>query len=321
MCRLRAAPASWIRWLLGQGYSQVSYWQWSAEPERHFKWIMHRKSESPGSHLEPDSHELGTGSSKWNDVSLNKSGHQLPFSFPWWSIIRSFNIHNPVPLDRGSFIMLMNGQLDGTTNRYTGGLLPEFEFNQSICCEPNPRLPKYPDCAEVHLRRDDPYYGKYGFDCINFIRSQECSTCDAIPRRQINMRTSFIDASTVYADAVNNTNHLREFKGGRLKMSSDNLLIDVGKEEIADCGMRFRDNYPNEDVSAIRLNCPLNPFSHLKGLTEITFLFLPDWLTSQQNASDDDDNNVENDDDDCIDKRTFRVSVPETRMQITIRGK
>lgn len=141
---------------------------------------------------------------------------------------------------------LMNwGQIMANEVTYTAGLLPEFEFNQRPCCERNPLIPKYPDCREV-LFDDDPFYGQYDFKCINFVRSQQCQHCTATPRQQLNMRTSFMDVGNVYANTLNDTLSLRSFYGGQLKMSADLLLIDVGKQEISDCGQRYRDYYPND---------------------------------------------------------------------------
>lgn len=77
------------------------------------------------------------------------------------------------------------------------------------CC---PR-PTHPDCFEISVPRNDPFFSRMGKSCINFVRSVPCESCKTGARLQMNELTSFIDASNVYGNNINETSALRDKNG------------------------------------------------------------------------------------------------------------
>jgi peroxidase len=76
-------------------------------------------------------------------------------------------------------------------------------------------------------------------------------------RQQLNFDTAFIDASNVYGSDVNRANHLRTFKGGKLKTSAGDLL-PFNTEGLPNAGGTGADLFLAGDVRAneqIALTC------------------------------------------------------------------
>lgn len=86
-------------------------------------------------------------------------------------------------------------------------------------------------CLPIELSPDDPVYGPYGMRCHEFKRSIAALRpgCSLGPRSQVNLVTSFIDASFVYGSSSQDSRSLRStsnagqlatwdyFRGQRLK--------------------------------------------------------------------------------------------------------
>ena len=77
------------------------------------------------------------------------------------------------------------------------------------CC---PR-PTHPDCFEIPIPPFDSFFARMGKRCINFVRSMPCESCKTGHRLQMNELTSFIDASNVYGNTLNETFSLRDKDG------------------------------------------------------------------------------------------------------------
>nr|CAH7737940.1 unnamed protein product [Callosobruchus chinensis] len=74
-----------------------------------------------------------------------------------------------------------------------------------------------PECFPVILDLQDPIR-EYNVTCMEFVRSSPAPTCCLSAREQLNQATAYIDASVMYGCDENVTRHLREMKGGRMKM-------------------------------------------------------------------------------------------------------
>ena len=80
---------------------------------------------------------------------------------------------------------------------------------------------RHPHCFPIDIPANDPFYGPRGVRCLNFVRSMiapriECRMGYA---DQMNQLTHFIDASHVYGSSPVIAASLRQFVGGRLKIS------------------------------------------------------------------------------------------------------
>lgn len=115
------------------------------------------------------------------------------------------------------------------------------------CCPPKSN--NHPQCYPILIPPDDPFYGEWEEDCLNFVRTAMCSQCklgkfwiehylsyDAIflfrilianiplwigPREQVNQITAYIDNSHIYGSAENETRSLWTKTGpaGRMHVS------------------------------------------------------------------------------------------------------
>lgn len=74
------------------------------------------------------------------------------------------------------------------------------------CCPPKSN--NHPQCYPILIPPDDPFYGEWEEDCLNFVRTAMCSQCKLGPREQVNQITAFIDASMVYGSTDNETRSL-----------------------------------------------------------------------------------------------------------------
>ena len=74
------------------------------------------------------------------------------------------------------------------------------------CCPPKSN--NHPQCYPILIPQDDPFYGEWEEDCLNFVRTAMCSQCKLGPREQVNQITAFIDASMVYGSTDNETRSL-----------------------------------------------------------------------------------------------------------------
>lgn len=89
------------------------------------------------------------------------------------------------------------------------------------CC---PR-PTHPECFPIEVFPNDIVFGRENKRCLNFVRSTSCLTCRFGPRLQLNKLTSFIDASNIYGNTLEETRNLRIFNRGNEFYESLHLLF------------------------------------------------------------------------------------------------
>ena len=152
--------------------------------------------------------------------------------------------------------MLMNwGQVLGNEITYPAGIDNMFAYDPEPCCSRPKGETKFDDCSEVNISSSDPFYGKYNFSCLNFIRSPACIRCKVQPRTPLNLHTTHIDAGTIYGNCLLDSNRLREFKGGLLKDSQTNLLREVGTQDVESagfCAVLQKKYYPEEEITCFK---------------------------------------------------------------------
>lgn len=129
-----------------------------------------------------------------------------------------------------------------------------------VCCaeeiQRNPRL-LHPACLPIHIPRNDPFFSKFGLNCMEFVRSIAAprSDCTFGPREQLNQLTAFIDGSMIYGSSENESKMLRSFNGGKLKHTNldgvELLPMDIDRD--AEC-MNDRDNLPCFTAGDSRVN-------------------------------------------------------------------
>lgn len=75
----------------------------------------------------------------------------------------------------------------------------------------------------IMVSHDDDFFGTFNVRCMNFVRLSLAPNieCKVGYGKQRNKVTHFIDASTVYGSSEATARELREFNGGRLRMSKD----------------------------------------------------------------------------------------------------
>ncbi|RWS23988.1 Peroxidase-like protein [Leptotrombidium deliense] len=82
-----------------------------------------------------------------------------------------------------------------------------------------------PECFQITIPTNDPFYSRFNRRCMTFVRSAPCLTC-SMYREQINALTAFIDASNVYGSMDNETTALRLRDGtGMLRSQNNGLLL------------------------------------------------------------------------------------------------
>nr|XP_046910978.1 peroxidase-like [Dermatophagoides farinae]XP_046910979.1 peroxidase-like [Dermatophagoides farinae] len=101
------------------------------------------------------------------------------------------------------------------------------------CC---PR-PTHPECFPIEVFPNDIVFGRENKRCLNFVRSTSCLTCRFGPRLQLNKLTSFIDASNIYGNTLEETRNLRIFNRGMLMFDTDrrdNMILPQSNDIIND---------------------------------------------------------------------------------------
>uniref|UniRef100_A0A6A7FZ72 Peroxidasin-like protein n=1 Tax=Hirondellea gigas TaxID=1518452 RepID=A0A6A7FZ72_9CRUS len=78
----------------------------------------------------------------------------------------------------------------------------------------------HPECYPIRLPEDDPVYSRIQEKCQEYVRSGTAprTGCTLGPREQINQVTSFLDASAIYGSSKEESDELRAFKRGHLKV-------------------------------------------------------------------------------------------------------
>ncbi|XP_066966367.1 uncharacterized protein [Macrobrachium rosenbergii] len=90
----------------------------------------------------------------------------------------------------------------------------------------------HPECYPIRVPDDDPVYGRLQQKCQEYVRSGTAprTGCTLGPREQINQVTSFIDGSVLYGSSKEESDDLRAFTGGLLKVqrgpSGTQILVD-----------------------------------------------------------------------------------------------
>ncbi|CAG2189435.1 PXDN [Mytilus edulis] len=82
---------------------------------------------------------------------------------------------------------------------------------------------------------DDHFQNDFGTKCMHFVRNKPAPSewCLPGPRHQLNERTAFLDLSATYGSSQIRVNELRQWEGGRLNASKDDLLPDG--PPVGDC--------------------------------------------------------------------------------------
>ncbi|XP_054156555.1 peroxidase-like isoform X2 [Oppia nitens] len=119
-----------------------------------------------------------------------------------------------------------------------------------ICCPDESRTGirniNHPSCLPIPIPRNDPFYAKHRQSCMNFVRNAPSprANCALGHREQMNTLTHIIDGSMVYGSDEDRMKHLREFKGGRLRVSLVNRVefLPFDSENRSDeCAVPERD--------------------------------------------------------------------------------
>ena len=108
-------------------------------------------------------------------------------------------------------------------------LSPDHE--NSDCCK-NPT--NDPECYPISVSPNDPFFSRHGQTCLELTRTvPHCRTSGSSSdvRENMNLITSFLDASNVYGSETPKEItdiHYRTYQGGKLKVSNENLLPSEG---------------------------------------------------------------------------------------------
>lgn len=112
-------------------------------------------------------------------------------------------------------------------------LSPEHEAKESCCAQQERNTTtKDPECFEINIPLDDPFYSGVGQTCIDLTRSEpHCSSGwpPSIEREQQNVLTSFLDASNVYGSETDKNKRIRNMKRGRLNVVTEHDLLPEEK--------------------------------------------------------------------------------------------
>ncbi|XP_071041833.1 salivary peroxidase/catechol oxidase [Parasteatoda tepidariorum] len=73
---------------------------------------------------------------------------------------------------------------------------PGISRNGTIipCCVENPD----PNCIDIEVSPDDPFYNQFNLSCIPFARTAPYPQCNFDKRQQMNKKTAFLDVSLIY---------------------------------------------------------------------------------------------------------------------------
>ena len=97
-------------------------------------------------------------------------------------------------------------------------LSPDTKVNED-CCTQHERnaTTKDPNCFEIHVPLDDPFYSTFNKSCFHLTRSvPHSSSTPSINREQENAITSYLDASLVYGSDTERSKRVRSMKKGKL---------------------------------------------------------------------------------------------------------
>ncbi|XP_071518340.1 salivary peroxidase/catechol oxidase-like [Panulirus ornatus] len=114
----------------------------------------------------------------------------------------------------------------------------------------------HPACFPIDVPADDPFFGRFGRRCMNFVRSMIAprTACNLGYAEQMNQITHFLDGSNIYGSSLGEEGELRLFRRGLLKVQEGHLLppdFDAMECESVREGFpcfRAGDNRVNEQV-------------------------------------------------------------------------
>nr|XP_045598565.1 peroxidase-like [Procambarus clarkii] len=100
------------------------------------------------------------------------------------------------------------------------------------CCSPDGRgvldaSLLHPSCLPIDIPADDPFFARFGLRCMNFVRSMfapRTSPCILGFAKQMNQISHYLDGSNIYGSSEQNSQQVRQFKGGLLRMQERDLL-------------------------------------------------------------------------------------------------
>ncbi|OXA57165.1 peroxidasin homolog [Folsomia candida] len=144
------------------------------------------------------------------------------------------------------------------------------------------------DCFSISIPTNDYFYSNLSTPqtCMDFTRSTPfCFPTESGVREQFNIDTSYIDASQVYGSENKRSQHLRQFSGGRLAMSSENgrLLPPVKQvEEKYKTQIEFMGKFLGGDervneMPALTVMHTLWVLEHNR-IAGLIAKFKPDWI-------------------------------------------
>ncbi|KAF8771508.1 Chorion peroxidase like protein [Argiope bruennichi] len=74
---------------------------------------------------------------------------------------------------------------------------------------------KYPYCAAISVRPNDPFFAQYNQTCLFMHRTEVCVDCSAFSNEQVNAATSPLDASIVYGSGDRKAMKIRTYDGDK----------------------------------------------------------------------------------------------------------
>ncbi|KAL3221099.1 hypothetical protein MRX96_029656 [Rhipicephalus microplus] len=146
-------------------------------------------------------------------VRVDSRGGQLPSAR---TVSASMFLDQDRPHDHASMMTIAWGKFifhDIAHTAQSAG----FEGSRVKCCNVAAGF-EHPECMPIDVPAQDPYYGRFGQRCLEYVRSSAAprETCGLGPREQNNQVTSFLDGSTIYGSSEAEVKFLRAFEGGQL---------------------------------------------------------------------------------------------------------
>ena len=106
-------------------------------------------------------------------------------------------------------------------------LSPDTKVKEDCCTQLNATT-KDPNCFEIQVPLDDPFYSTFNKSCFHLTRSVPHSSSDwtsSMNREQENAITSYLDASLVYGSDTERSKRVRSMKKGKLTVLDEYDLL------------------------------------------------------------------------------------------------
>ncbi|GJQ67039.1 HPX6 [Trypoxylus dichotomus] len=177
--------------------------------------------------LPPDYADVGI-----SEPRLSIDGNELPSARTISNVI-----HRPYFKDDPNFTVMLAVWGQFLDHDITSTAATRNKDGSMISCCDNSIL-KHPECFQVKISNEDPYYNHKNITCMNFIRSAPAPNCCLGPREQMNQVSAYIDGSVVYGSNLNLAKQLRTLKGGLLKMfrtSDHRELLPISNDSNDGC--------------------------------------------------------------------------------------